>query len=178
MKLVENTAKIDLKENELGEKEIVVIAAHSYETNDNGLYLDGDVVEMKREVYPFLFNHGKSAADVIGDIRVSYDNDLKLYKGKVNMYDTNPAIVKAMENGAYDSVSISYYVNECDWDDEKGVVVTAATMNEVSLVSVGADPNAKMFKNGMNDEMANAIEEIKAENARKERIKEIKEANE
>lgn len=178
MKLVENTAKIELKENEVGGKDITIVAAHSFVTNDNGLYLNGDVVEQSREVYPFLFNHGKSAADVIGDVRLTYDNDLNLYKGKVNMDDTNPAITKAMENGAYDSVSISYYVNDYDYDDEKGLIVNAATMNEVSLVSVGADPQAKMFKNGMNDEMQNAIEEIKAENERKQRIKEIKEANE
>lgn len=178
MKLINNTAKIVVNELEDGKKTFSAIAAYVDIINKNGYQLAGDVVKMEREVYPFLFNHGSSAQDVIGDVKTHYDSELNAYVSEINMYDTNPAITKALENGAYDSVSISYYVNEYTFGDEDQLVIHNATMNEVSLVSVGADPNAKIFSNGLSDELNNAIEEHKAEKQKAAKIKEIKDRNE
>ena len=178
LKLINNTAKIVVNELEDGKKTFSAVAAYVDIINKNGYQLAGDVVKMEREVYPFLFNHGSSAQDVIGDVKTHYDSELNAYVSEINMYDTNPAITKALENGAYDSVSISYYVNEYTFGDEDQLVIHNATMNEVSLVSVGADPNAKIFSNGMSDELNNAIEEHKAEKQKAAKIKEIKDRNE
>lgn len=178
MKLINNTAKIVVNELEDGNKSFKAVSAYVDIINKNGYQLAGDVVQFEREVYPFLFNHGSSASDIIGDVRTVFDPEENAYVSEINLYDTNPAITKAIENGAYDSVSISYYVNEYTFGDEDQLVIHSATMNEVSLVSVGADPNAKIFKNGVSDELNNAIEKHKAEKVKAAKIKEIKERNE
>lgn len=167
MKLVENIAKVELIENESGDKSIRAIASYVHTKNNNDLYLDGDVIEFKREVYPFLFNHGKSADDFLGETRTHYDSELDAYVSDINVYDNRPEIIKAIENGVYDSVSISYYITEYSFGDEDEIIVKHAIMNEVSLVSVGADPEAKL----MNNELAN---ERKAFIEAKNRLKEIK----
>ncbi len=106
MKLVENIAKVELIENESGDKSICAIASYVHKTNNNDLYLDGDVIEFKREVYTFLFNQGKSADDFLGETRTHYDAELDAYVSDINVYDNRPEIIKAIENGVYDSLSI------------------------------------------------------------------------
>ena len=80
-----------------------------------------------------------------------------------------PDIIKAIKNGVYDSVSISYYITDYDFsEDEDAIVVHNALMNEVSLVSVGADSEAKLIANELREDKQakqlaeNKLKEIKA----------------
>lgn len=150
-----------------------MIAAETGVKNRNELILNGDVIEFDRAVYPLLFNHNEVADDVIGDVRISYSAERQAYLGDVTLYDTHPNIVKAVENGAFDSVSISYYLTEYELDEEnEALIVNNALMNELSLVSVPADPNAKI-QNG-----ANVAKELIEEIKNNKIIEEIKKRNE
>ena len=170
LKLVQNSVKLEVNALEEGNKNIRVVVAEVGKVNRNNMLLPGDVIEMSRNSYPFLFNHNERAEDVLGDVKISFDPELNAYVGDVNVYDSHPNIRKAIDNGAFDSVSVSYYVTDYEFGEEDEVIVKNAIMNEVSLVSVGADPNAKVM---------NAFdEELKERMTIKKRIKEIKANNE
>lgn len=155
-KLVENVVKLELVKNEIAENEtadfkIKAIVAHTDIINDNGFILDGDVIEFKRDTYPFLFNHESS--NLLGETKTVFDEEQKAYVSEITIYDTKQDIIKAVKNGVYDSVSIAYYVDEYSFDDDNdAIIVKHAVMNEVSLVSVGADANAKLVANEFREE--------------------------
>ena len=78
-------------------------------------------------------------------------------------------VIKAIKNGVYDSVSISYYITDYDFsEDDDAIVVQRALMNEVSLVSVGADSEAKLIANELREDKQakqlaeNKLKELKA----------------
>ena len=171
-KLINNTVHLALNENEATEQEtgdyqIKAVVAHAGIINDNGIILDGDVIEFKRETYPFLFNH--QGTDLLGEVKTTFDAEQKAYISEITVYSTKADIIKAIKNGVYDSVSISYYITDYDFsEDEDAIVVQRALMNEVSLVSVGADSEAKLIANELKqDKQAkqlakNKLKELKA----------------
>lgn len=170
-KLINNTVHLALNENEATEQEngdykIKAVVAHANIVNDNGLILDGDVIEFKRETYPFLFNHESS--NLLGEVKTTFDAEQKAYISEITVYSTKEDIIKAIKNGVYDSVSISYYIDEYNFNDDDAIVIKHAIMNEVSLVSVGADSDAKLIANELRqDKQAkqlaeNKLKEIKA----------------
>lgn len=170
-KLINNTVHLALNENEVSEQEngdyqIKAVVAHAEIVNDNGLILDGDVIEFQRETYPFLFNH--TANDLLGEVKTAYDKEQKAYISEITVYSTKEDIIKAIKNGVYDSVSISYYIDEYNFNDDDAIVIKHALMNEVSLVSVGADSEAKLIANELREDKQakqlaeNKLKEIKA----------------
>ena len=171
-KLINNTVHLALNENEATEQEtgdyqIKAVVAHAGIINDNGIILDGDVIEFQRETYPFLFNH--QGTDLLGEVKTTFDAEQQAYISEITIYSTKEDIIKAVKNGVYDSVSISYYITDYDFsEDEDAIVVQRALMNEVSLVSVGADSEAKLIANELRqDKQAkqlaeNKLKELKA----------------
>ena len=170
-KLINNTVHLALNENEVSEQEngdyqIKAVVAHTETVNDNGLILDGDVIEFQRETYPFLFNH--TANDLLGEVKTTFDTEQKAYVSEITVYATKADIIKAIKNGVYDSVSISYYIDEYNFNDDDAIVVKHALMNELSLVSVGADSDAKLIANELREDkqakqlIENKLKEIKA----------------
>lgn len=155
-KLVENVVKLELVQNEVdgnqvSDFKIQAVVAHVDIVNDNGFYLDGDVIEFKRDTYPFLFNH--SANDLLGETKTVYDAEQKAYVSEITVYDSKQDIIKAIQNGVYDSVSIAYYIDEYNFAEEgDAIIVKHAIMNEISLVSVGADSDAKLVANEFKEE--------------------------
>ena len=170
-KLINNTVHLALNENEATEQEtgdyqIKAVVAHAGIINDNGIILDGDVIEFQRETYPFLFNH--QGTDLLGEVKTAYDAEQKAYISEITVYSTKEDIIKAIKNGVYDSVSISYYIDEYNFNDDDAIVVKHALMNELSLVSVGADSDAKLIANELREDkqakqlIENKLKEIKA----------------
>ena len=170
-KLINNTVHLELATNEVSEQEngdyqIKAVVAHTETVNDNGLILDGDVIEFQRETYPFLFNHESS--NLLGEVKTAFDAEQKAYVSEITVYSTKQDIIKAIKNGVYDSVSISYYIDEYNFNDDDAIVIKHAIMNEVSLVSVGADSEAKLIANELRqDKQAkqlaeNKLKELKA----------------
>lgn len=171
-KLINNTVHLQLAENEATEQEngdykIKAVVAHAEIINDNGIILDGDVIEFQRETYPFLFNH--TANDLLGEVKTTFDAEQKAYISEITVYSTKEDIIKAIKNGVYDSVSISYYITDYDFNEEDdAIIVQRALMNEVSLVSVGADSDAKLIANELRQDSEakqlaeNKLKEIKA----------------
>lgn len=171
-KLINNVATLKLAanevtENENGDYQIKAVVAHAGIINDNGIILDGDVIEFKRETYPFLFNH--KGTDLLGEVKTTFDAEQQAYISEITIYATKQDIIKAIKNGVYDSVSISYYITDYDFSEEDdGIVVQHALMNEVSLVSVGADSEAKLIANELREDKQakqlseNKLKELKA----------------
>ena len=170
-KLINNTVHLELATNEVSEQEngdykIKAVVAHTETVNDNGLILDGDVIEFQRETYPFLFNHESS--NLLGEVKTAFDAEQKAYISEITVYSTKQDIIKAIQNGVYDSVSISYYIDDYEFSNDDAIVIHHALMNEVSLVSVGADSEAKLIANELRqDKQAkqlaeNKLKEIKA----------------
>lgn len=171
-KLINNTVHLALNENEATEQEngdykIKAVVAHTETVNDNGLILDGDVIEFQRETYPFLFNHESS--NLLGEVKTTFDAEQQAYISDITVYSTKQDIIKAIQNGVYDSVSISYYIDDYEFsNDDDAIVIHHALMNEVSLVSVGADSEAKLIANELREDKQakqlaeNKLKEIKA----------------
>ena len=170
-KLINNVATLKLAtnevtENENGDYQIKAVVAHANVVNDNGLILDGDVIEFQRETYPFLFNH--QGTDLLGEVKTAFDSEQQAYISEITVYSTKQDIIKAIKNGVYDSVSISYYIDEYNFNDDDAIVVKHALMNELSLVSVGADSEAKLIANELREDKQakqlaeNKLKELKA----------------
>lgn len=150
MKLVNNSAEIKTVENEDGSMQITAVAAEVGVINRNGMILRPNSLQTDRERYPLLYNHGEM---VIGDCGLTYDEIGNKYITDMNVYDTNPSIRKAVENGAFNSVSVAYYLTDYDFNDYGDIVVNAAILKEISLVSVPADPNANFIENAFSEDL-------------------------
>ena len=176
LKLIKNSVSLEItNEPETGKKTIRTISAEVGVKNRNDMILEPDSLEFDRERYPFLYNHGEQASEVIGDVATHYDPELNAYVSEFEVYDTAPNIKKAIENGAFKNVSVAYYVTDYDFSEEDGaMIVKNAVFKEVSLVSVPADPNAKFIQNGLSEELeAERKEFLAKKNAMKE-IEDIK----
>ncbi len=150
MKLVNNSAEIKTVENEDGSMQITAVAAEVGVVNRNGMVLRPNSLQTDRERYPLLYNHGEM---VIGDCGLTYDEIGNKYITDMNVYDSNPSILKAVENGAFNSVSVAYYLTDYDFNDYGDIVVNAAILKEISLVSVPADPNANFIENAFSEDL-------------------------
>lgn len=173
MKLIKNDISLEIhNEPETDKTVITAIAADVGVKNRNDMILTPNSLSFDRERYPFLYNHGEAASEVIGDVATHYDEARNAYVSEFEVYDTAPNIKKAIENGAFKNVSVAYYVTDYDFDDDGAMVVKNAVFKEVSLVSVPADPNAKFIQNGLSEEL---LAERKAYFESKNAMKEIEE---
>lgn len=153
MKLINNAYDIQVKAQDDGTTSFVAVGSEVGVVNRNGMILMPNSIKFDRERYPLLYSHGKSAVDVIGDSHTEYDPVTNTYITDFKIYDGNENIKQAVENGAFSSVSIAYYLTDYDFNADGSIVVNNAVFNEVSIVSVPADPNAKFIENSMSDEL-------------------------
>lgn len=172
MKLIQNSLTVQTQLNEeTGEVKITAIASNVNTVNDNNFYLAGDVIEIQRELYPFLYEHSKSSNDYIGDTHVYYDPTENVYKADLYPYETALNIKKGLERGAFSDVSIAYLVDDYEIIENGIIYVKHAILREVSLVMTGADKDAKISKNSLSDE----LEKERLEFLQKEKeLKELK----
>lgn len=170
MKLIKNSASIEVhNEVEDTPKTFTAIASEVGVVNRNGMILQPDSLEFDRERYPLLYNHGDSAGEVVGDVATAYDESKNAYVSEFNIYDTAPNIKKAVENGALNAVSVAYYVTDYEFSEDGSTIVKNAVFKEVSLVSVPADPNAKIIENSLSEELEAEKKQFMLElNAKKE----------
>ena len=117
MKLITNSAEIKVTENEDGSKSFQGIGSEVGVENRNGIILTPNCIEFARERYPLLYEHGAGSSEVIGDAKVYYDLASNKYLTDFTLYDNAPNINKAVENGAFDSLSIAYYITDYTFDD-------------------------------------------------------------
>lgn len=171
MKLVKNAVDIDVSTDNDGSKSFTAVASKVGTVNRNGLELTATSLELDRNRYPFLYNHGEGSSEVIGDVGIAYSEEDNAYMCDFIIYDTHPNIRQAIEHGAFNSVSVSYFMTDYDIRDDDTVLVKSAIMNEVSLVSVPADPEALMASNAIGLELAKEAKD-------KARLEEIKKAYE
>lgn len=154
MKLVKNSICLEVRnEPETDVKLITAVASEVGVKNRNGMILTPNSLEFDRERYPLLYNHGEAASEVIGDVKTYYDEKSNSYLSEFQVYDTAPNIKKAIENGAFKNVSMAYYVTDYEFTEEGAMLVKNAVFKEVSLVSVPADPNAKIIENSLSEEL-------------------------
>lgn len=154
MKLIQNSLTVQTQLNEeTGKIKIEAIASNVNSVNSNNFYLAGDVIEIQRELYPFLYEHGKQSSELIGDTHVYYDAQENVYKADLFPYDTALNIKNALERGAFSDVSIAYLVDDYEIIENGIIYVKHAILREVSLVMTGADEVAKISKNSLSDEL-------------------------
>ena len=117
-------------------------------------------------IYPFLFNH--SDTELLGEVRTEFDESQRAYISEITIYESNSDLIKAIKNGVYNSVSIAYYFDEFTVNDNDELVIKHAIMREVSLVSVGADRDAKIVANELKEKhRANILAENKLREIKK-----------
>lgn len=178
MKKITNTAKIVVNsksDEDIGEVKNTyhAIIAHVNEVNSNGYNLKGDVIEFKREVYPLLYQHNDHSIDgLIGWAKPYFNSEEEIYEADFGFYKGAEKLEQAIADGAFKEVSVSYYVDKGDFNDTFVLDIEQATFAELSIVSVGADPNTTITKNGLSEELQAKKNEA-IENARK--LKELKE---
>ena len=136
MKLITNSAEIKVTENEDGSKSFQGIGSEVGVENRNGIILTPNCIEFARERYPLLYEHGAGSSEVIGDAKVYYDLASNKYLTDFTLYDNAPNINKAVENGAFDSLSIAYYITDYTFDDNDALVVNKAQFKELSLIHI------------------------------------------
>ena len=169
MKLITNSAEIKVTENDDGSKSFQGIGSEVGVENLNGIILTPNCIEFARERYPLLYEHGSGSS-----AKVYYDLASNKYLTDFTLYDNAPNINKAVENGAFDSLSIAYYITEYEFNENDALVVNKAQFKEISLVSVPADPNAKFIQNALGEELTEERNKIiESRNALKE-IEDIK----
>lgn len=170
MKLIQNSLTVQTQLNEeTGEVKITAIASNVNTVNDNNFYLAGDVIEIQRDLYPFLYEHGYQTSELIGDTHVYYDKAENVYKADLFPYETAPNIKNALERGAFSDVSIAYLIDDYEILENGVIYVKHALLREVSLVITGADKDAKISKNSLSDELeTERLEFLKKEKELKE----------
>lgn len=175
MKLIKNSASIEVhNETEETPKSFTAVASEVGVINRNGMILEPNSLEFDRERYPLLYNHGDSVGEVVGDVKTYYDEKTNAYISEFDIYDTAPNIKKAVENGALNAVSVAYYVTDYEFNEDGGMIVKNAVFKEVSLVSVPADPNAKIIENSLSPELEEEKQAFMLQLNAKKEIEEIK----
>lgn len=177
MKKITNTAKIVVNsqsDEDIGKKVTYnAIIAHSDEVNSNGYNLIGNALVFNRDKYPLLYNHNDQDLNgLLGWNKPYYDEDNKDYRCEFGFYKGAEKLQQAVDDGTLSEVSVSYYVDEGEFDDNYILNIKKATFAELSIVSVGADPKTSITKNGFNEELEKEKRDL-IENARK--LKELKE---
>lgn len=180
MKVITNQAKINVLTNKLedGQEDATfgAIIAHSDVVNDNGYFLVGNAIRFDREKYPLHYAHNDSTLDeLVGYAKPKYNEITKAYEAELVIYESEKKLKQAILDGVFDSVSIGYYVESYSWETndvgEYYLNITEAQMKEVSIVSVGADPEAKLI-NAVSDEFSRELEALKQNHLKLSKIKE------
>lgn len=153
MKLVNNSAEIKVVENEDGSISKLAVVSDVGVVNRNGMILKPNSLVFDRERYPLLYNHGESSSEIVGDNHTYYDASRNQYLAEFEVYDTNPAVSKAVESGALKHMSVAYYLEDYEFDEDGNIIVNSAIFKEVSLVSVPADPNASIIENSFSEDL-------------------------
>ena len=174
MKLITNSAEIKVTENEDGSKSLQGIGSEVGVKNLNDITLTPNCIDFDRERYPLLYEHGAGSSEVIGDAKVYYDLASNKYLTDFILYDNAPNITKAVENGAFNALSMAYYITDYEFAPDDSLIVNKAQFKEISLVSVPADPNARFIQNALGEELTEERNKIiESRNALKE-IEDIK----
>ena len=143
-KIVSNSAKggtVKIKMATVGER------------NLNGFLLSNDkALKFKSDAsYPLFFEHKTDMENLIGFFKpVGVEGKNIMADAKI----TNPRAKELVSNGAINSASVTYEVEDYDYDDASDtVIINSANLIELSLVLNPADPTAKI----LNSKTKNAL---------------------
>lgn len=143
-KIVSNSAK---------EGTVKVKMATVGERNLNGLLLRNDKsLRFKSDAsYPLFFEHKTDMDNLIGFFKpIGVEGNDILANAKI----TSPKAKELVSQGAINSASVTYEVEDCDYDDASDtVIINSANLIELSLVLNPADPTAKI----LNSKTKNAL---------------------
>ena len=143
-KIVSNSAKdgtVKIKMATVGER------------NLNGFLLRNDksLKFKSNSSYPLFFEHKTDMENLIGFFKpIGVEGKDIMANAKI----TNPRAKELVSNGAINSASVTYEVEDYDYDDTTDtVIITSANLIELSLVLNPADPTAKI----LNSKTKNAL---------------------
>lgn len=143
-KIVSNSAKdgtVKIKMATVGER------------NLNGFLLSNDdSLKFKSNAsYPLFFEHKTDMDNLIGFFEpIGVEGKDIMANAKI----TNPRAKELVSNGAINSASVTYEVEDYDYDDvDDTVIINSANLIELSLVLNPADPTAKI----LNSKTKNAL---------------------
>ena len=123
------------------------------ERNLNGLLLRTDkALKFKSNAsYPLFFEHKTDMDNLIGFFKpIGVEGNDIMANAKI----TSPKAKELVSNGAINSASVTYEVEDCDYDDASDtVIINSANLIELSLVLNPADPTAKI----LNSKTKNAL---------------------
>lgn len=143
-KIVSNSAKGDT---------VKVKMATVGERNLNGFLLRNDKsLKFKSNAsYPLFFEHKTDMDNLIGFFKpIGVEGKDIMANAKI----TNPRAKELVSNGAINSASVTYEVEDYDYDDtDDTVIINSANLIELSLVLNPADPTAKI----LNSKARNAL---------------------
>lgn len=135
-KIVSNSAKdgtVKIKMATVGER------------NLNGFLLSNDdSLKFKSNAsYPLFFEHKTDMDNLIGFFEpIGVEGKDIMANAKI----TNPRAKELVSNGAINSASVTYEVEDYDYDDvDDTVIINSANLIELSLVLNPADPTAKIL---------------------------------
>lgn len=147
-KIVNNSAKdgtVKIKMATVGER------------NLNGFLLSDDKSLRfdPKNSYPLFFEHKTDMGNCIGFFKpIGVEGNDIMATAKI----TSPKAKELVSNGAINSASVTYEVEDYDYDDTNDtVIITSANLIELSLVLNPADPTAKI----LNSKTKNALITIK-----------------
>ena len=143
-KIVSNSAK---------EGTVKVKMATVGERNLNGFLLRNDKsLRFKSDAsYPLFFEHKTDMDNLIGFFKpIGVEGKDIMANAKI----TNPRAKELVSQGAINSASVTYEVEDYDYDDtDDTVIINSANLIELSLVLNPADPTAKI----LNSKTKNAL---------------------
>lgn len=123
------------------------------ERNLNGFLLSNDesLKFNSNANYPLFFEHKTDMDNLIGFFKpIGVEGKDILASAKI----TNPRAKELVSNGAINSASVTYEVEDYDYDDtDDTVIINSANLIELSLVLNPADPTAKI----LNSKTKNAL---------------------
>lgn len=123
------------------------------ERNLNGFLLSNDKsLKFKSNAsYPLFFEHKTDMDNLIGFFKpIGVEGKDIMANAKI----TNPRAKELVSNGAINSASVTYEVEDYDYDDtDDTVIINSANLIELSLVLNPADPTAKI----LNSKTKNAL---------------------
>lgn len=123
------------------------------ERNLNGFLLSNNKsLKFKSNAsYPLFFEHKTDMENLIGFFKpIGVEGKDIMANAKI----TNPRAKELVSNGAINSASVTYEVEDYDYDDtDDTVIINSANLIELSLVLNPADPTAKI----LNSKTKNAL---------------------
>ena len=123
------------------------------ERNLNGFLLSNDKsLKFKSDAsYPLFFEHKTDMDNLIGFFKpIGVEGKDIMANAKI----TSPKAKELVSNGAINSASVTYEVEDYDYDDtDDTVIINSANLIELSLVLNPADPTAKI----LNSKTKNAL---------------------